>query len=175
MILQPAEVAQAARVYFSTFVELQPGVWGRPDPQDMGAEYRALIGVPGGLDGPYGAALRAANLHNMTLVADTKGHQPDTIGTNRVYVMDSHQFPAVQVRSRLIVTHVRPISCSERRPLSPLTDLMAAFRPRSASSATTTRSPRTRLSTTSLTDRSFATVGCVRRAVRAITCANGRS
>ena len=100
MVLKPTEVGRAASVYFSTFVELQPGVWGRADPQDIGAEYRALVGVPGGLDGPHGPALRAANVHNMTLIVDKEGRRPDTIGTNRVYVMDSDVFPAVQVCPR---------------------------------------------------------------------------
>jgi len=96
LILQPAQVELAARVYFATFVELQPGIWGRPDLRDLGAEYRALIGVPGGLSGPHGAALRAANVNNQSLTVDDAGSQPDTIGTDRVYVMDSTRFPAVQ-------------------------------------------------------------------------------
>ena len=94
--LQPKHFAAAARVYFATFVELQPGVWARPDYQDMGAEYRALVGIPGGLKGPYGAALGAANVHNLTLVADAAGHRPDTLGTNQVFVMDIEAFPAIQ-------------------------------------------------------------------------------
>ena len=88
--------AQAAAVYFSTFVELQPHIWGRPDPQDVGPEYRAVVGVPGGLAGPHGQALRAANLRNLSLVEDAIGHRADTLGRNVVYVMDAERFPAVQ-------------------------------------------------------------------------------
>jgi len=90
------QLEAAARVYFSTFIQLAPGVWARPDAFDVGAQYRALIGVPGGLTGKHGAALRAASLRNLTLVADAIGKRPDTLGTNRVYVMDSDAFPPLQ-------------------------------------------------------------------------------
>ena len=42
--------------------------------------------------------MRSANArrNNQTLVADARGSQPDTLGTNRVYVMDSGAFPARQ-------------------------------------------------------------------------------
>ena len=91
-----AQLERAARLYFSRFARVAPGVWARPDPYDVGPEYRAVVGVPGGLDGPGAAALRAANnQHNMTLVAGV-GADGDTLGTNRVYVMDSGAFPARQ-------------------------------------------------------------------------------
>ena len=50
---------------------------------DIGPAYRSLIGLPGGLNGPHGAAVVAANerVHNMTLV-EGAGSDPDTIGLN---------------------------------------------------------------------------------------------
>merc|ERR1712086_524157 len=86
---------EAAVAYFRTFVEIGPGIWARHDVYDIGSEYRALIGLPGGLAGPYGSTLGKANYHNMTLVAGA-GSDPDTLGYNRVYVMDSDEYPAYQ-------------------------------------------------------------------------------
>merc|ERR1719502_38179 len=92
-----AALQAAATVFFGLFEQIAPDIWARPDYMDIGAAYRALLGVPGGLDGAYGTAIVAANVavHNMTLVEGT-GSDPDTIGTNTVFVMDSDVFPAVQ-------------------------------------------------------------------------------
>ena len=100
-VANSAQLQRALGVYFRTFVLLErdaahpQGVWGRPDLRDLGPAYRALIGVPGGLDGPLGQFVRAANLHNMTLVAGN-GSDADTLGTDTVYVMDSVAFPPLQ-------------------------------------------------------------------------------
>ncbi|KAJ8613591.1 hypothetical protein CTAYLR_006124 [Chrysophaeum taylorii] len=93
--LDDADVQAAATVYFESFISLAPGVWARDDYYDVGAGYRALVGLPGGLDGPYADALYAANVHNMTLVSGT-GSEPDTLGTNTVYVEDADLLPAAQ-------------------------------------------------------------------------------
>lgn len=93
--LAEAELAEALDVYFDTFVQIAPGVWTRPDAADQGAEYRALIGVPGGLHGALGPTIRAANTKNMTL-EEGHGKEADTFGRNVVVVMDSLTFPAVQ-------------------------------------------------------------------------------
>jgi len=103
----------AAQTYFETFVQLPQApagaagsdgnsnddaaspttpVWVRADVYDQGAEYRAIIGVPGGLSGSFAPALRAANIHNMTLRVGETGSEPDTFGTNSVFVYDSSLF-----------------------------------------------------------------------------------
>lgn len=93
----PLERLEAAfAVYFGSFVELSKGVWDRADYFDQGAEYRSLIGVPGGLgNAQVLSAMRKANLHNMTLQPG-KGSDPDTFSLNKVFVMDNTRFPFVQ-------------------------------------------------------------------------------
>ena len=63
-----------------------------PDYMDIGAAYRALVGVPGGLLGPHGDAIVAANaaVHNMTLLEGV-GSDPDTIGYNTGESMNRSQ------------------------------------------------------------------------------------
>uniref|UniRef100_A0A7S2H6G9 Uncharacterized protein n=1 Tax=Octactis speculum TaxID=3111310 RepID=A0A7S2H6G9_9STRA len=77
---------------------IAPGLWSRRDAYDIGAEYRAVVGLPGGLDGPHGTVLRRANTeaHNMTLVTSLMGSDGDTLGLGVVYVMDANNFPALQ-------------------------------------------------------------------------------
>jgi len=87
----------ALSTYFNSFVESSSGVWDRADYFDQGAEYRSLIGFPGGLDNAdIVAALHEANVHNMTLQRSVAGADGDSFGTNSVYVMDSMQFPFTQ-------------------------------------------------------------------------------
>jgi peptide methionine sulfoxide reductase MsrA len=87
-----AAARAAAAVFFSSFVELEPGVWGREDLFDQGAGYRAVVGLPGGMRSPLMAALRAANVHNMTFVPGA-GTDADTFGLNKVWVVDSEVLP----------------------------------------------------------------------------------
>ena len=83
-------------VYFKSFIEISPGVWAREDTADFGPAYRALVGFPGGMaNATMLKAMKAANLHNMTLSAGV-GADPDTIGNNTVFVMDSDKFPFMQ-------------------------------------------------------------------------------
>ena len=88
-------VASAARaamdVYFASFIELSPGIYAREDIYDQNAGYRALVGLPGGVKSELMVQLRAANLHNMSLVAGVGG-DADTFGLNRVWIMNSNVF-----------------------------------------------------------------------------------
>lgn len=91
-----SSVGDLFSVYFKSFLELYPGLWTRVDPFDQGAEYRALVGFPGGMaNDTMVEALKRANIHNMTLVAGT-GSDPDTFNDNVVLVMDSNKFPFFQ-------------------------------------------------------------------------------
>merc|ERR1711862_711882 len=61
-----------------------------------GANYRAMLGFPGGTDNEKVMGLvHSANVNNMTLVKGIGGDD-DTLLTNRVYIMDSTTFPFVQ-------------------------------------------------------------------------------
>ena len=86
-----ATLESAARVFFSSFVPLGNRTFGREDVFDQGPGYRAFIALPGGLASPLLSAVRRANLHGMSLVAGN-GSDPDTFGTNRVYVLDSSAY-----------------------------------------------------------------------------------
>ncbi len=66
------------------------------DPQDRGAEYRSLLGLPGGTGhASYPAVDSAAKKYGFTLVA-MKGNDPDTLGKKLVYVYDTKKFPFYQ-------------------------------------------------------------------------------
>jgi peptide methionine sulfoxide reductase MsrA len=97
MVSVPEEhVSLAFRHYFESFIKLPNGAWGREDYFDEGSAYRAIVGLPGGFDNMnIVQALHEANLHNMT-VARGLGSDPDTLGTNTIYVMDSTHFPYTQ-------------------------------------------------------------------------------
>lgn len=82
--------------FFSSFVELDKDQWERPDYFNQGAEYRSLIGIPGGMQNTkIFQILQKANLHNMSL-RDGQGSDPDTFMQNAVYVMDSIKFVFIQ-------------------------------------------------------------------------------
>ena len=93
VLLEPWMVGDAARVFFDGggFEELSPGVWAREDIADPGPGYRAILGLPGGMRSPLFAQVRAANVHNMTLLPG-KGSDDDTFGTNSVLILDSSEF-----------------------------------------------------------------------------------
>eukprot|EP00928_Gymnodinium_smaydae_P080564 TRINITY_DN64234_c0_g1_i1.p1 TRINITY_DN64234_c0_g1~~TRINITY_DN64234_c0_g1_i1.p1 ORF type:complete len:261 (-),score=36.18 TRINITY_DN64234_c0_g1_i1:130-876(-) len=91
-----SSLESAFSVYFQSFIETSQGVWTRPDFFDQGAEYRSLIGFPGGMDNAAAMqAMRQANLHNLPL-ARGQGADPDTLASNTVFVMDSDQFGFIQ-------------------------------------------------------------------------------
>ena len=93
-----SELLAGLKVWFNTFLLLpkqntsSPNVWGREGIFDMGPDYRAMVGVPGGLDGPHGATVRAANsaVHNMFLKKGQGAKDKDTLGLNEVWVIDSN-------------------------------------------------------------------------------------
>jgi len=86
--LPPSKFAQFAQVYMNLFINGE-----RADPQDRGGEYRSLVGIPGGMDGPFAESLKAAaSSRGLTLVAG-KGNEGDTLGKKLIYVYDSVQFP----------------------------------------------------------------------------------
>jgi len=68
----------------------------RVDPMDRGAEYRSLIGLPGGVKHTsYGAVKKSAENAGFQLV-EGKGNDGDTLGKQIVYVYDSTKFPFYQ-------------------------------------------------------------------------------
>lgn len=72
------------------FWELCPkGV--RRDVQDVGGEYRSVVGLPGGIHSSLMPELRAAA---TAKVLEGKGNDADTLGTDAVLVYDTTQFPA---------------------------------------------------------------------------------
>merc|ERR1711862_905625 len=92
MTLPESSIADFSKVYFSLF-----GPKGqRVDPLDIGSEYRSLLGLPGGKNhAMYGAIEQAAIEKNFQLV-EGKGNDPDTLRTNKIWVMDSNTFPYYQ-------------------------------------------------------------------------------
>ena len=79
-------------VYWKSFQEIAPGVWGREDYFDAGPGYRAVLAWPGGTsnDTIY-RAVRSNNPHNMTFRSG-EGSDSDTLGENMVWIMDSKSF-----------------------------------------------------------------------------------
>lgn len=90
-----AQVAALASVYFEHgFATVDGGKRQRLDPQDTGAEYRNVIGLPGGMDNAeLWPIIEAANVHGMQLARGTGGTRDDTEDEYVVYVYDSRQFP----------------------------------------------------------------------------------
>lgn len=92
MSIPEASIGDFAKEYFSYFTAKGE----RVDPMDRGGEYRALIGLPGGMENPYyQEVLAAATAKGMTLELG-KGNDPDTLGTKKVYVYDIKKFPFYQ-------------------------------------------------------------------------------
>ena len=90
-------VKAASKVFFLDFRELEPGQWTRRDVFDRGSEYRALIGIPGGVDGPFYKQVEEANeeVHGLKLMPGVGGDD-DTIDTGVVWVYDSEEFAVGQ-------------------------------------------------------------------------------
>ena len=85
------------KLYFEkSFVKFNDTTYTRPDVYDLGQEYRAMIGVPGGMKGPYVQAIKKTNLHNMNLIEGTGASDIDTFDSNSVYIYDSDRFPFTQ-------------------------------------------------------------------------------
>lgn len=63
---------------------------------DRGAEYRSLIGLPGGIKhSSYSSVEQSAESAGFKLV-EGKGNDGDTLGKQIVYVYDSTKFPFYQ-------------------------------------------------------------------------------
>eukprot|EP00913_Durusdinium_trenchii_P002799 g2590.t1 len=58
----------------------------------QGSQYRAVIGLRGGIDSPYFSQVSAACDGQVKLVRGM-GNEPDTFGSDTVYVYDSRRFP----------------------------------------------------------------------------------
>lgn len=88
--LPKSSIVDFAQVYFGLF---DPETKDRVDPQDKGPEYRALVGLPGGLNHSEYPAIESLGMSlNFTLQLGDGG-DPDTLGKNGlVYVYDSIQF-----------------------------------------------------------------------------------
>lgn len=85
--LPDALVPAVANIYFDSIC-----VNGRRrDIQDVGAEYRSLIGLPGGLASPAGRLWAAAAKKRGVRLVAGEGDDEDIAGT--VYVMDTTRFP----------------------------------------------------------------------------------
>lgn len=83
------QFAVLIRDYFDSFHE-NGGKMIRPDPGDRGPDYRNLIGIPGGVNGPLYSIVEASNTKNMELV-EGQGDEKDV--ANRVHIMDITEFP----------------------------------------------------------------------------------
>lgn len=68
----------------------------RVDPQDRGAEYRSLIGLPGGTQHPDYEQLQAAARENGLSLEPGRGSDPDTLGKKLIYVYDTKDYPFYQ-------------------------------------------------------------------------------
>lgn len=88
--IPPSKFQAFAEVYFNLF---EPN-GDRPDQAgDRGGEYRNLVGLPGGVDGPYFAALLKADLATGDKLDLSRGKGDDGDARASSWVMDSDKFP----------------------------------------------------------------------------------
>lgn len=64
----------------------------RPDIGDRGAEYRSLIGLPGGVKNENYAILKELADSKGLILKEGRGNDGDTLGKRVVWVMDSNKF-----------------------------------------------------------------------------------
>ena len=91
MKIPDAKIGDFADEYFS----LLDSNGDRPDKGDLGSEYRSLIGIPGGVNGPLFPAIQeslAKSGKGIKLV-EGKGNDPDTLFKNKIWIMDTARFP----------------------------------------------------------------------------------
>jgi len=93
MSIPEKSIVDFAKVYFSLF---NPTTKDRVDPMDRGGEYRSLLGLPGGPGHPLYPGIEAAAIDAGFTLKAGKGNDPDTLGKQIVYVMDSKEFPFYQ-------------------------------------------------------------------------------
>ena len=79
-----------ATVYFDNFVN-----GDRKDWMDIGAEYRHLVGIPGGLNSDLYSLLEEAqnDSGNGITLKEGLGNDPDNLGDSSTWIMDSDDFP----------------------------------------------------------------------------------
>lgn len=86
--------ALAEHYFEHGFNTLDDGRRQRLDPQDMGAEYRNMIGIPGGMDNSeLWPIIQETNTYNMPVTRGKGGLDGDTEGEYIVYIYDSNTFP----------------------------------------------------------------------------------
>lgn len=89
----------AFSVFFGSFTSFAPGIFDRPDYFDAGANFRAMLGFPGGVgNDKIMAAVQKANVNGMKL-QEGQGSEADTFMTNTVLVMDSDKFQFAQAEA----------------------------------------------------------------------------
>lgn len=88
-----AQLAALAHVYFHEGFQDHEGKRLRKDPQDMGPEYRNVIGLPGGMDSELFDIIQEQNVFDMPLLRGQGGTRGDTEDEYVVYVYDSNEFP----------------------------------------------------------------------------------
>jgi len=93
MTIPQSKIVDFSDLYFSLY---NPKTKDRVDPMDRGAEYRSLIGLPGGIShSSYPAIEKSAENAGFKLV-EGKGNDGDTLGKQTVWVYDSTKFPFYQ-------------------------------------------------------------------------------
>lgn len=93
MTIPQSKIGEFSDLYFSLY---NPKTKDRVDPMDKGAEYRSLIGLPGGVGHTsYPSIEKSADNAGYKLV-EGKGNDGDTLGKQIVYVYDSTKFPFYQ-------------------------------------------------------------------------------
>jgi hypothetical protein len=68
----------------------------RRDPMDVGPEYRSVIGLSGGTKHSLYPSIKMLANKNGYKLQPGKGSDPDTLGTQKIYVYDSQDFPFYQ-------------------------------------------------------------------------------
>jgi len=75
--------------YFQSFRQTDDGM-ERLDPQDSGAPYRIMLGIPGGMAGKFLSIVQERNVNNMPLVEGGEdGGRGDTEDEYQIYIYDS--------------------------------------------------------------------------------------
>lgn len=86
--------AGSFRAFADEYVSLFGADRERPDKGDRGAEYRSLVGLPGGVKSPLFPQLEAAAKLSGLRLQEGRGNDADTLGSRGLaWVMDSDKFP----------------------------------------------------------------------------------
>lgn len=88
MTIPESSFADFAGIYFG----IMDSHGDRPDKGDRGAEYRSLIGIPGGIDSPLYETLKEVSDGLVDLPAGA-GDDADTLYKKKVWIMDIDKFP----------------------------------------------------------------------------------